>query len=67
MALLWRDQYDLTPGKNPVANVPDNDLARLMYYLHCVFCAIEYKDQDVRKYRDYRNYDELSYAEQRMV
>ncbi|CAF1043978.1 unnamed protein product [Rotaria sp. Silwood1] len=67
MALhLFRDQFGLRPTSSR-ATVPDNDLARLMYYLNCVFSAIEYKDQDVRRYRDYYNWSLLSDAEQRMV
>ncbi|CAF1277076.1 unnamed protein product [Rotaria magnacalcarata] len=63
---LFRDQFGLRPTSSR-ATVPDNDLARVMYYLNCVFSAIEYKDQDVRRYRDYRHWSLLSEAEQRMV
>ncbi|CAF1050307.1 unnamed protein product [Rotaria sordida] len=67
MALhLFRDQFSLRPTSTR-ATVPDNDLARLMYYLNCVFNAIEYKDQDVRRYRDYHNWSLLSDTEQRAV
>ena len=53
MALVWRDQFNLRPT-GVQTTVPDDDVARLMYYLHCVFTAIEYEDQDVRRYRDYQ-------------
>ena len=66
MALFFRDQFGLRPTSSRVT-VPDNDLARLMYYLNCVFTAIEYNDQDVRKYRNYHNWSLLNNAEQRMV
>ena len=66
MALFFRDQFSLRPTSSR-ATVPDNDLARVMYYLNCVFTAIEYKDQDVRKFRDYHNWSLLNNAEQRMV
>ena len=66
MALFFRDQFSLRPTSSRVT-VPDNDLAKLMYYLNCVFTAIEYKDQDVRKYRNYNNWSLLTDAEQRMV
>ena len=66
MALLWRDQNRLRSKGVRVA-VPDDDVARLMYYLDCVFTAIEYEDEDVSRYRDYDEYDSLSYQEQRMV
>ena len=38
-----------------------------MYYLNCVFTAIEYKNQDVRKDRGYHNWSLLNNAGQRMV
>jgi len=66
MAYMFRDQFGLRPTSSRAA-IPDNDLARLMYYLNCVFTAIEYNDQDVQRYRDYRNWSLLSGAEQRMV
>lgn len=66
MALFQRNQYGLRPTSVRVT-VPDNDIARLMYYLNCVFYTIEYDDQDVRKYRDYQRWSMLSHAEQRVV
>jgi hypothetical protein len=47
--------------------VPDNDIARCMYYLNCVCRTIEYDDDDMDRYIDYENYDELSGNEQRYV
>ena len=66
MALFQQNQYDLLPTI-PRTTVPDNDMARLMYYLSCVFHTIEYEDQDIRKYRDYQRWSMLSHAEQRVV
>lgn len=67
MALhIYRDQFGLRPTSSR-ATVPDNDLARLMYYLNCVFSAIEYNDQDVRRYRNYQNWSFLNESEQRTV
>ena len=66
MALFLRDQYGLRATSSRVT-VPDNDVARLMYYLNCVFNTIEYTDQDMRRLRDYRNWSMLSHEEQRMV
>ena len=37
--------------------VPNNAIAKLMYYLDCVACVIDYED---RTLTDYQNYDELS-------
>lgn len=38
-------------------DVPDNAIARLMYYLHCVSTVIDYHDSTLT---DYENYDELT-------
>ena len=38
-------------------NVPNNAIARLMYYLNCVVTAIQYENSVLT---DYQNYDELS-------
>jgi hypothetical protein len=40
-----------------LTNVPNNAIARLMYYLDCVAAVIEYND---RTLTDYQNYDVLS-------
>ena len=42
-------------------NVPDNDVAKLMYYLSCVDTVINFKNID--KLSDFRNYDSLSVEE----
>ena len=38
--------------------VPDNDIARLMYYLNCVFTVLKYNG--FSRYTDYKNYEEIS-------
>ena len=45
--------------------VPDNDLAKLMYYLDCVFAVIRYDNAD--RFTDYKNYYLLSTAEEQTV
>jgi hypothetical protein len=46
-------------------NVPDNDVARLMYYLKCVCMAIEYEqDSDIQRFTNYNNWAYLSIEEQ---
>ena len=45
-------------------NVAENDVARLMHYLHCVFRVLEYTDQNAQRYRDYHNWSSLNEAEQ---
>ena len=37
--------------------VPNNAIAKLMYYLDCVAAVVDYKD---RTLTDYQNYNELS-------
>lgn len=44
--------------------IPDNNIARLMYYLNCIVDVIEYDDKIPI---DYKNYDKLSNAECDMV
>ena len=45
--------------------VPDNRLARLMYYLDCVFAVIQYDGAE--RYTDYHNYYLLSSEEEQTV
>ena len=45
--------------------VPDNDLARLMYYLECVSSLLNYSE--IQKYTDYKNYNLLSSDDQAKV
>lgn len=40
-----------------LTNVPNNAIAKLMYYLHCVATVIDYNDPTLT---DYQNYNELS-------
>ena len=46
-------------------NVPENDLAKLMYYLSCVSNAINYNEAN--KYTDYQRYYLLSQNEKKEV
>lgn len=48
-----------------IANVPNNDLAKLMYYLGCVFSVIEFDKNN--KLSDYKNYCNLSEEEKKLV
>jgi hypothetical protein len=66
MAFLQRNQLDF---KDITVNVtvPNNDIARLMYYLNCVCEAVEYNDADVRRFRNYNNWSSLSNEEIRVL
>lgn len=48
-------------------SVPDNDVARLMYYFSCVCTSIEYDDDNIDRYRNYKNWSSLSYNETRVL
>ena len=43
-----------------ITNVPNNNIAKLMYYLDCVSTVIEYNDNTIT---NYQNYDELTIEE----
>jgi hypothetical protein len=66
MAMFQRNQFGFRPTSHAVT-VPDNDVARLMYYFDSVCSAIEYNDTDVSRYRNYRNYSSLTYNEIRVL
>ena len=59
-------ENNLIPNGNPTY-VSDNDVARLMHYVHCVFRVIEYTHRDAHRYRDYQNWSSLNEAEQCFV
>lgn len=66
MAYLQRG-YTFFRDTTSTASVPDSDIARCMYYLNCVCSAIEYRDNDIRRYCNYQNWANLSDAEDRLV
>jgi hypothetical protein len=66
MALFQRNQIGFKQT-SVSTTVPNNDVARLMYYFHCVCSAIEYNDSDVSRYRNYQNYASLTYNEIRCL
>ena len=45
--------------------VPNNDLAKLMYYLSCVFAVIQYNEDN--KFSDYKHYYNLSKEDEKTV
>ena len=50
------------------ATVPDNDIAKLMYYLQCVCTSIDCNnDPDIQRFTNYSNWYRLSVDEQRQL
>jgi hypothetical protein len=48
--------------------VPNNDVAKLMYYLSCVCTTIIYdEDEDIRRFINYANWAQLSVEEQKVL
>jgi hypothetical protein len=62
MAYLERQQFQVR-DTTQVANVPNNDIGKLMYYLNCV-C---YNDNDIKRYTDYSHWASLSDEEDQLV
>ncbi|CAF4462478.1 unnamed protein product, partial [Rotaria magnacalcarata] len=62
MAYVQRNRIGFHDTSVP-ANVPNNDVARLMYYLNCVYTVIEYNDNNIRRYRNCQNWSSLSSEE----
>ena len=66
MAYAERQQFQIR-DTTKVANVPNNDIAKLMYYLNCVCYCINYNDNDIQRYTNYSRWASLSDQEDRMV
>ncbi|CAF2038812.1 unnamed protein product [Rotaria magnacalcarata] len=66
MAYVQRNRIGFRDTSVP-ANVPNNDVARLMYYLNCVCTVIEYNDNNIRRYCNCQNWSSLSSEEVRVL
>ena len=66
MAFLNLNSFDLSPSGRSVS-VPNNSIAKLMYYLDCMCSLIEYDESNLNRLRDYKNYDDLSNIELRLL
>ena len=68
MAALVRSNTIEIKRTGVQAEVPDNDVARLMYYLSCVCTAINCSnDPDIKRFIDFENYRKLSADEQKAL
>jgi hypothetical protein len=64
---IGRDQVSIERDSVP-ATVPDNDTARLMYYLGCVVSVIDCDaDEDIRRFTRYSNWASLSSDERDLL
>ncbi|CAF3597048.1 unnamed protein product [Rotaria sp. Silwood1] len=66
MAFFNLNTYDISRSSRRV-KVPDNSIAKLMYYLDCMCTLIEYDESDLNRLRDYRNYDDLTDTDIRLL
>ena len=66
MALFQNTNYDVKMFGQTV-NVPDEPVARVMYYLDCVCTVIDYDDNDIRRYRNYSNWMNMSDEEDKLI
>jgi hypothetical protein len=66
MAMFQRSNIGVREYGTTVS-VPDNDVARCMYYLNCVCAVIDYNDANIRRYTNYREYWRLSNDEVEIV
>ncbi|CAF1416964.1 unnamed protein product [Adineta ricciae] len=63
--VLHRNEFSLEENSVSVT-VPNNDVARLMYYLNCVCTAIDCnRDPDIQRFTNYRSWYSLSISEQK--
>ena len=66
MALFQNTNYDVRMFGETVS-VPDADIAKVMYYLDCVCTVIDYDDNNIRRYRNYSNWANMSDEEDKLI
>ncbi|CAF1055435.1 unnamed protein product [Didymodactylos carnosus] len=59
MAHLQLNAFELE-DITKTATVPDNDIAKIMYYLSCVCSSINYNENNIQRYTNYAQYYVLS-------
>jgi hypothetical protein len=57
---MWQQSNIGVRETGTTASVPDNDVARCMYYLKCVCSVIDCEDVNILRYTKYQNYWILS-------
>ncbi len=66
MAMFSNTNYDVRMFGETVT-VPDADVAKVMYYLDCVCTVIDYDDNNIRRYRNYSNWMNMSDEEDKLI
>ena len=66
MAYFQRNRFGFKEDAQHTVHL-DNNIARLMYYFNCVCHVIQYKDTDVNRLRDFKNWSSLSSEELRLL
>jgi len=66
MAYLHYDTFGLSQSSHKV-KIPENNIARLMYYLDIVCDLIEYDERNLDRLRNYNNYNNLTDTEIRLL
>ena len=66
MAYLQHNQIGVE-DKTVRVTIPNNDVARLMYYLNCVCYTIDYDENDINRYKNYQNWTSLSNEDVRVL
>ena len=66
MAFFQRSNVNVEVKSSPT-NVPNNDVAKCMYYLKCVCSVIDCDNQNILRYTNFQNYWKLSDEEDEVV
>jgi hypothetical protein len=68
MALAYRQNQIGVKRTTESATIPDNDIAKLMYYMNCVCRTIKCNDDpEIQRFTNYSNWRSLSTDEQRQL
>jgi len=64
---MWQQSNIGVREYGTTVSIPDNDVARCMYYLNCVCAVIDSDDTSIRRYTNYQRYWALSADEIEIV
>ena len=64
MAAIMRRAEISVKDTSTSCTIPNNDIAKLMYYFKCMCSCIEPENDTIRRLRDYNNYASLSRDEE---